>query len=263
MTKLTILGTGHALTTKCYNTCFTLENENGIFLVDGGGGNGILTQAEKAGIDLADVHHIFVTHAHTDHILGALWAIRSIAESDRPGDRYVYCHDVVKNLLTRYIDDLFAARLTNYMKKYFHFIEVKDGDTADILGMRLTFFDIYSVKAKQFGFRAELTCGRVLACLGDEPYNTKCEKYVRGADWLLSEAFCLYEDRDIFEPYEKCHSTAKDAGRLAKELGVKNLLLYHTEDTDLEHRKSRYTKEAAEEFDGNIYVPDDFDVIEL
>ena len=30
--------TGHAITTKCYNTCFALENKNGIFLVDGGGG---------------------------------------------------------------------------------------------------------------------------------------------------------------------------------------------------------------------------------
>ena len=37
--KLTILGTGNAKVTKCYNTCFTLneEDEKEYFLVDGGG----------------------------------------------------------------------------------------------------------------------------------------------------------------------------------------------------------------------------------
>ena len=41
--KLTILGTGNAKVTKCYNTCFTLneEDEKEYFLVDGGGGSTI------------------------------------------------------------------------------------------------------------------------------------------------------------------------------------------------------------------------------
>ena len=35
--KLTILGTGNAMVTKCYNTCFAIENDGHYFLVDGGG----------------------------------------------------------------------------------------------------------------------------------------------------------------------------------------------------------------------------------
>ena len=49
-------------------------------------------------------------------------------------------------------------------------------------------------------------------------------------------------------PYEKHHSTALDAGRTAQELGIQNLILYHTEDSDLKHRKDRYTKEAGRFF---------------
>ena len=49
-------------------------------------------------------------------------------------------------------------------------------------------------------------------------------------DWLLHEAFCLESEADIFHPYEKHHSTVADASKLAEELHVKNLLLYHTED---------------------------------
>lgn len=39
MEKLNILGTGHAMTLDCYNTCFTLENNDGEhILVDTGVG---------------------------------------------------------------------------------------------------------------------------------------------------------------------------------------------------------------------------------
>ena len=34
-----MLGTGNALVTKCYNTCFVIENENDYLMVDAGGGN--------------------------------------------------------------------------------------------------------------------------------------------------------------------------------------------------------------------------------
>ena len=44
--KLTILGTGNAMVTKCYNTCFAIEQNDEYFLVDGGGGNQILSQLE-------------------------------------------------------------------------------------------------------------------------------------------------------------------------------------------------------------------------
>ena len=42
--KITMLGTGHATVTNCYNTCFTISENNKHFLVDAGGGNGILKQ---------------------------------------------------------------------------------------------------------------------------------------------------------------------------------------------------------------------------
>lgn len=52
-----------------------------------------------------------------------------------------------------------------------------------------------------------------------------------------------------------------DAGRLAAQLGVKNLLLYHTEDKTLATRKERYTAEAASQFSGKVYVPEDLEEI--
>ena len=48
--RITMLGTGNALATRCYNTCFTLHSAAGcVLLVDAGGGNEILSQLEDGG----------------------------------------------------------------------------------------------------------------------------------------------------------------------------------------------------------------------
>ena len=46
--KITMLGTGNAVVTECYNTCFVLSDNNNYFLVDGGGGNTLLRQLKNA-----------------------------------------------------------------------------------------------------------------------------------------------------------------------------------------------------------------------
>ena len=143
------------------------------------------------------------------------------------------------------------------------FHEVTDGQQVEILSMHVIFFDILSTKAKQFGFCADFDDGSSLCCLGDEPYNEVCRLYAENADWLLAEAFCLYADRDIFKPYEKHHSTVKEACELAEKLNVKNLVLYHTEDKHIENRKELYTQEGRQYYYGNLFVPNDLERINL
>lgn len=265
--ELIILGTGNAMATKCYNTCFALRNGQEYFLVDAGGGNGILRQLENARIPCENIHHIFVTHGHTDHVLGVVWVIRKIAmlmESQRySGMAFVYCHDVLVEMLDTFCRMLLPAKLLKFVGDGIRLVEVQEGDSIRALDMDVSFFDIRSTKAKQFGFRAILPDGKKLVCLGDEPYNEANKPYVEGADWLLSEAFCLFEDRENFKPYEKHHSTALDAGRLAQSLGAKRLILYHTEDTNLSQRKQRYADEAGSVYDGEIWVPEDLERIRL
>ena len=58
--KLTVLDTGNALVTECYNTCFLMEDEDQLFMVDGGGGNGVLRQIRHAGYGLFQGHIILL-----------------------------------------------------------------------------------------------------------------------------------------------------------------------------------------------------------
>ena len=80
---------------------------------------------------------------------------------------------------------------------------------------------------------------------------------------MLHEAFCLYSQADVFDPYEKHHSTVKDACELAQRLGVKNLLLYHTEDSNLSNRSALYREEGEKYYRGALWIPNDLEVIEL
>ncbi|MCR8893028.1 MBL fold metallo-hydrolase [Bacteroides sp. ET336] len=265
--KITMLGTGNAAVTKCYNTCFTIHNGNDLLLVDGGGGNGILVQLEKAGIEINDIHDIFITHAHTDHILGIIWIVRTIAQRMQQGkyngDLNVYSHDKAILVLDWICRNTLPKKIVARIGNGINFNVLSENDKFSAAGMEIQCFDIYSTKEKQFGFKAVTSDNKTIVCLGDEPYNENNKEYVKNADWLMCEAFCLYEDRDVFKPYEKHHSTALDAGVQAEELGVKNLLLYHTEDKTLSSRKEKYTAEAKKNFNGNVYVPDDLEVLDL
>lgn len=269
-TQITMLGTGNATVSQIYNTCFLLQTPGSLMLVDAGGGNGILAQLKKVNVQISDIHHLFVTHAHTDHVLGVIWVIRMVAQcKGYEGLLHVYGNDKVMKVIKTIIDMILAKKQLAKVAERVVFHQLEDGDCFEVGDMKLECFDIQSAKEKQFGFRAELPSSDesgkplVLACLGDEPYNELNRRYIVGADWMMCEAFCLYADRDTFKPYEKCHSTALDAGKLAEELGVKNLILYHTEEKTLANRKENYTREAAENFKGRIFVPDDLEVIEL
>lgn len=265
--QIIILGTGNALVTKCYNTCFILKTKKTMVLVDAGGGNGILTQLEKSQIALTDIHDIFITHAHTDHILGAIWIIRMVIHRMKNGEYSgtfkVYSHDKALKVLEQICQMTLSKKDLSFIGNKVFLCHIKSEDTFQTGEINLKCFDILSTKEKQFGFQALLPNQRTVVCLGDEPYNEQNRHYVENADWLLCESFCLYKDRDIFKPYEKHHSTALEAGILANKLNVKNLLLYHTEDRTLNTRKDAYTEEAKQNFKGNIFVPDDLETIDI
>ncbi len=279
--KITMLGTGNAMVTECYNTCFMISGGNGNFLVDGGGGNTILRQLKKAGYRCSDIDEIFVTHKHIDHILGIIWVIRKICQSgmqkkekhpepanaggkaDSEKKVNVYGHEEVIGLLKNMLRGLLWENQWNYVSGHIRFHVVEDGEARTILDRRVTFFDIHSTKDRQFGFCMEMADGRKLTCCGDEPYHPHVRAYVENSEWLLHEAFCLHSQSDIFAPYEKHHSTVKDACETAEALQVRNLILYHTEDRSLPDRKRLYAEEGGRFFHGKLYVPDDLECIRL
>ena len=169
------------------------------------------------------------------------------------GDAYIYCHEDLADTIRTLCRLTIQEKHFRFLDSRIHLDPLKDGDHRHILSYDVTFFDIHSTKARQFGFTTVLKNGKKLTCAGDEPYNAACEPYVKGSDWLLHEAFCLYDERDRFKPYEKHHSTVKDAAELAESL----------QDKSVGKRKELYMAEGKAYYHGNLYIPEDRDILTL
>ena len=156
-------------------------------------------------------------------------------------------------------DTLLQDKIKKHIGSRICFQVVEDKESRQILGHAVTFFDILSTKDKQYGFTIEYTKGKRLTCCGDEPYNDQNSQYIEGSEWLMLEAFCMYGEADAFKPYEKHHTTVKEACEQAEALHIPNLILYHTEDTHIEQRKELYSAEGRQYYHGNLCVPDDLE----
>lgn len=235
--------------------------------MDGGGGSAILRQLKHGGFDWKEIREIFLTHKHVDHFTGILWLVRMICQymnqREYDGKAKIYGHAEVLDLLEDIAGKLLQPKETRFINDRLHFVKVGDGETQTVIGKPVTFFDIRSTKTKQFGFCMDIGGGKKLTCCGDEPYNDSEKVYAEDSEWLLHEAFCLYSEAEIFDPYGKNHSTVKDACELAERLRVKNLLLYHTEDKNISDRKRLYRAEGEKYFSGKIFVPDDLETLQI
>ena len=268
MEKIRVLGTGTGGAIESFNTCFVLENENEeFFLVDTGGGNGIIRQLKRANVDILKIHDIFISHKHIDHSYGMLWIYRFIdiamQKGTYEGVLNIYCHDEVAQIIRNQIHTLLRKSQQQFLDKRIFINVLNDRDKFKVLNYDLEALDIQAKSDKQYGFKTKLNNGKSLVFLGDEPLDEKLFDDVRNIDWLLHEAFCLETESEKYKPREKNHDTVKTASIKAENLGVKNLVLWHSQENLGANRKQKYTEEAKENYNGNIFVPDDLDVIEL
>ena len=166
-----------------------------------------------------------------------------------------------QNDTTELLFDIF-----NYAKRFvfWHIIHFCDnGKKFNIIGYEVEAIDTESIECIQYGFKIILNSGKTLAFLGDVPCSKNVYSKIENSDWVLHEAMCLEKDKYKVKPHEKNHSTVKDVSIAMNTLNIKNLLLWHCIDNNIETRKELFTKEAKEYFNGNVYVPNDLDEIEL
>ena len=264
MNKLTMIGTGHGFVHELYNTCFII-NDN--FLIDTGGSADIVKNIKLSGINLSDLHDIFISHTHTDHLLGLFWLLKRLTGMYRSGiytgRLNIYCNDEVALAIKDIYKHLFPDVYVDLINEYINIIVVNDGEEVIINNQKYKFIDMKASKNKLFGFETTFDNNKTLVFLGDETLNKELYDIVKDKDYVMHEAFCLDADKDIFKPYEKKHSTVKYVCENLNGLNIKNLILYHTEDSHPNDKDILYKEEAKQYFDNNVIIPKDLDVIEI
>lgn len=260
--KIIFLGTGHAHVINCYNTCFLYCNNDHLFLTDSGGGNFILSQLEKINIPVSDIHHMFISHSHTDHILGAIWIVRLYGASIASGNikpLNIYGNKDVINKLRDICDSLIQDLYKAYFDKLIIFNTVESGISLDFYDDNITFFDTKAITTPQLGYKIIMSNKKSLLFCGDEPYRLSDSSFIQDADWVIYENTCIF-----CNPYfEGIHSCTKESCSLAQKYRIKNLILTHTEDLPNSERKELVLSEGSQYYDGNLFCPDDLDVIDL
>lgn len=266
MSKIIMLGTGNGGTMNLYNTCFAIENNQGVFLIDTGGSIEIIKRLKQTDIKLNDIKNIFISHSHTDHILGLIWMFKKMSIMAMHGEIKekinIYCNDVVYDAIKGVSSYILPPMLMEVIYNITNFVVLNDCDKHTINGVEYEFFDILAKGTKQFGFECYLD-NKKLIFLGDETLNPILYKRVKGTDYVMHEAFCLDKEEHIFHAYEKHHSTVKTVCELMDDLEVKNLIIYHTEESHGNDRKKMYIEEGQKYFQGNVIVPNDLEEILL
>lgn len=86
---------------------------------------------------------MFLTHAHTDHILGAVWIIRKAAAmmlaETYHGRFTIYCHDEAAKVLREICELTLAGKFLKFLGSKIRIQEVKDGEGIQISDMCVRF----------------------------------------------------------------------------------------------------------------------------
>lgn len=297
--KVVFLGTGGSWPTKQRNVMsIALQFGSEVILFDCG--EGTQRQMTHTSISFMKIKRIFITHFHADHFLGIPGLLQTMNLNDREEELHIYgppgTIELVKQLLSLgyfrpafevYAHDLgpedivkgegysvIPVKVCHNIPAYGYVFQEDDrpgrfnkpkalelGIPEGPLFGRLQRGESVEVNGRKFTPEMVLgppRKGLKIVYSGD---TAPCDSVVRaaeGADLLIHEATM---DENMGEKARKYgHSTAKEAGEIARRAGVSRLAIVHV--SPRYESISEILVQAKEAFENTI-VPDDFTELEL
>ena len=251
MPKLIILGTSYAIPDPEHeNTHMAIVGVQGAVLVDCVGTAAV--RLARAGITLPDITDIVATHFHPDHVSGIPLLLMNMWLTGRQTPLRIYgLHHTLER-----IEDMMGfyhwENWPNFFPVAFHRLPERE----NILVLEKPDFQIFSTPVRHLvptiglRFQANHHSRAVTYSCDTEP----CPSVIRlasGTDILIHEASGLGVG----------HSSASQAGGIAREAEVGELLLIHYPTGDSQPKD--LVEQARETFSGQIGLTEDFMVIDL
>lgn len=253
MGRVIFLGTGDPLNEERTQTSLAVPlADQETMLFDASSGTDILRQLADAGIALESIRHLFVSHRHFDHAGGL--APLLVALTALP-DASLTVHAPPETL--RALHGLLAITITgveDWLGKRLRWSELTPGKPTRAGDAEVTPFEVDHGVAC-VGFRVSQGGSTLVYAADTRPCENVVE-YARGADLLIHEVYSLHPDAEQAHAFG--HSTATEAGEVAREAGVGRLVLTHI-------RASRFVDpddlaaEASSAFGRQTEVANDLD----
>ncbi|MFC1936127.1 MBL fold metallo-hydrolase [Chloroflexota bacterium] len=250
MPKLVILGTATNVPDEQHeNTHMVLVGEERMVLIDGPGSPYL--RLRKAGLDDDRLTDIVVTHFHPDHVSGIPTLLMGMGLSHRKKPINIYANQHCMLFLKQMLDN-FEWDTWHFFPVTFY--TVPEDELHPMI--ETDEFTIFSSPVKHFvptmGLRMEFkSSGKVLAYSCDTAPTPSLIPLAKNADILIHEAGGASIG----------HSSAEQAGEIAKEAGVKRMYLVHYPVNGFEYQQ--LAKEAAEVFGGPVEMAEDFMELEI
>lgn len=250
-------------------------------------GDGASQQLVKAGVGLAEVETVFISHLHFDHI-GGLFALLSLRYQSNSASSVaplvIYGPPGTADLVGKLDEAILSAAASLRTPPRAHEVhELSDGAQLAIGGITVTTAanshyilstgqDIVPVS---LSYRFEAG-GSSVVYTGDTGPSRNLEILAKDADLLVSEimdvetalAQLLKNDMVLTDQakayvhahFTRQHLTPEEVGKLAAASGVRSLVLTHFGGaSDDPEQISRLTRQIAEHYDGPIRFADDLD----
>jgi ribonuclease Z len=255
--RVICLGTGAALNAERAQTSIALRLPGDeTILFDVSSGTLVLGRLRSAGIPLEGISHLFVSHRHFDHVGGLAPLLISMVSL--PGARLtVYALPgtlrALRNLLA-----LTIPGVEGWLGRRLEWREVVPGSPILAGAAEVTPFLVdHSVECA--GYRIAQGGATVVFAADTTPCQ-KVGEYAHRADLLIHEAHGLEDEADA--AHALGHSTAAEAGEVAREAGAGRLVLTHL-------RAGRFADpgelvaEAGKAFGGPVEAARDLDAFEF
>ena len=251
MARVVTLGTAAAVPDETHATThLAVEGELGFFMIDCGG-NPIL-RIRSAGLDLARLRGLILTHFHPDHVATVPIFLMDIWLLGRKVPLPIYG---LQDVVDRYNIMMDLFRRDEWPGFFDTPCRVVPEETGALVfdddDFRITAAPVEHV-VPNIGLRIEnKNGGGVVAYSSDtSPCDTMVE-LARDADILIHEAA---------EPTPG-HSSAAQAGEVARRAGARRLVLVHYRPAP--HKYDRWIEEAIETFGGPVELGQDLAIYEF
>lgn len=249
--KVTMCGTSSPIPAPGRaQVCVAIETPEHLYVVDAGSGSGAV--AQLAGIPLAKLRGILLTHFHSDHISDIAdfnlnsWVAGRPAPLQLVGpegvDKLANGLNIAYELDRSYRVAHHGEELLNPALGVLSSRTIDEGVIIDEDGLRVTAFEVsHPPIVPAFGYRFDYA-GRSVVITGDSLVTDKIVSMSDGTDLVIHDAMSLQliqaaeniartrgNDRvaTVLHDIQNYHATTTDLQRLVDEADIGRLALYH------------------------------------
>jgi len=243
--RLVLLGTQGGPLIRSYNqtpSANLIVYKDVPFIIDTG--YGTTFKLREAGINLATLKFIFISHLHSDHYLDLGPLLYNAWISGLSKQIYVYGPTGIKAIMNAYwksnqydINTRIKDEGRPDIRKHITIHEINEGVILEDPDFEISALkNIHPPVHNSYAYRFKLG-EKVIVFSGDTTYCPPLAKFAAGADYLIHEVMYLPAVDEmakrrpnatkLIASIKSHHTSAEDVGKIAAAANVKNLVLNH------------------------------------